>query len=46
MKRKGLPGMASDSEEDLDGDSTGILGQRAARRAAAAQAESEVTVSI
>jgi len=34
-KHKGLPSTGSDSEEDSDGDSTGILGQRAARRAAA-----------
>lgn len=38
-KRKGLPGAGSDSEEEPDGDSTGILGQRAARRAAAVQLE-------
>ena len=36
-KHKGPPGAASDSEEDPDGDVTGILGQRAARRAAAIQ---------
>jgi len=36
-KLKGLPGIASDSEEDLDDDATGILGQRAARRAATIQ---------
>ena len=41
-KHKGPPGAASDSEEDPDGDVTGILGQRAARRAAAIQ----VTVSF
>lgn len=38
-KRKGLPGAGSDSEEDPDGDYTGILRQRAARQAAAAQLE-------
>ena len=36
-KHKGPLGMVSDSEEDPDGDVTGILGQRAARRAAAIQ---------
>jgi hypothetical protein len=37
--------MASDSE-DPEGDSTGILGQRAARRVAAAQLEADSEVSI
>jgi len=36
-KHKGPPGATPDSEEDPDSDGTGILGQRAARRAAAVQ---------
>ena len=42
-KRKGLPGAGSDSEEDPDGDSTGILRQRAARRVEAVQPQVEVS---
>ena len=44
-KRKALPGMGSDSEEDPDGDCTGILGQRAARRAEA-EVEADAPVSV
>ena len=42
-KHKGLPAAGSNSEEDPDSDSTGILGQRAARQRAAA---AQVPVSI
>ena len=44
MKHKGLPGTGSDSEEDPDGDSTGILGQRAARQAAASAVQPKVSI--